>query len=287
MRALSANFQAHLATGITTLAWCWRVLRRDGQTLGFTDHDRDLTFESTVFEAQSGMTASEVSTSVGLAVDTVEVDGALTSERLSEADLASGLYDGAKVEIWRVNWSEPAQRVLMKRGEIGEVRRTEAGFTAEIRGLTNALQAVRGRRFLYSCDAELGDSRCGVMLASSAYTASGTIVADRADGTYRVSGLESYASDWFTGGTARIDVIGAAPKLFEVRRHLAGEHGALVSLRNSIGHVFDIGDGLVFTAGCDKTVDTCRTKFANAQRFRGFPFMPGTQFLTRVAGRRG
>ena len=49
MRAIDPNLQAHLDTGATTLATCWRVTRRDGFVLGFTDHDRALVFDGTTF----------------------------------------------------------------------------------------------------------------------------------------------------------------------------------------------------------------------------------------------
>ena len=35
------------------------------------------------------------------------------------------------------------------------------------------------------------------------------------------------------------------------------------------------GDLFAVTAGCDKRFETCRTKFANAVNFRGFPYLPG------------
>ena len=56
MKQLSPSLQSHLDTGATTLAWCWRVTRGDGAVLGFTDHDRDLTFDGTTFEAATGFT---------------------------------------------------------------------------------------------------------------------------------------------------------------------------------------------------------------------------------------
>ena len=175
MKQLPAALAAHLAGGVTTLAWCWRLTRRDGVRLGFTDHDRDLTFESTVFEAATGFSGSEMRESVGLSVDDLEVDGALVSGRLSEAELAAGLFDDARVEIFRVNWQEPAQRVLVRKGNLGEVRRSGASFSAEVRGLSHYLQQPKGRLFQYTCDADLGDARCGVALP--AYTAGGTVIA--------------------------------------------------------------------------------------------------------------
>ncbi len=105
MRTLPAALQAHLDTGATTLCWCWRLTRTDGVKLGFTDHDRDLSFDSTTFEADSGFTASELASSTGLSVDGMEAEGALQSDHLNETDLAKGLYDNAVVEIWRATWA--------------------------------------------------------------------------------------------------------------------------------------------------------------------------------------
>ncbi|MEO1542983.1 MAG: DUF2163 domain-containing protein, partial [Pseudomonadota bacterium] len=95
MRAFPASLAAKLRGQVTTLCWCWRVTRKDGVVLGFTDHDRALSFDGTVFEAASGFTGSEMTTSVGLNVDNLEVDGALSSDRLSDEDLAAGLFDDA------------------------------------------------------------------------------------------------------------------------------------------------------------------------------------------------
>jgi len=37
------------------------------------------------------------------------------------------------------------------------------------------------------------------------------------------------------------------------------------------------------TAGCDKRFDTCRNRFNNAVNFRGFPHIPGNDFVIRYA----
>ena len=65
MRVLSSGLQDHLDTGATTLGWCWRITRNDGEAFGFTDHDRDLSFDGTDFEAVSGFTGTEIQGAVG------------------------------------------------------------------------------------------------------------------------------------------------------------------------------------------------------------------------------
>ena len=77
--------------------------------------------------------------------DTLDLEGALKSERLNEADLVAGLHDNALIEIYRVNWAVPEQRVLMRYGNLGEVSRGRHHFKAEIRGLGHELQQPKGR----------------------------------------------------------------------------------------------------------------------------------------------
>ena len=104
------------------------------------------------------------------------------------------------MEIFRVNWRDPSQRVLMRSGSLGEVRRAGSAFTAEVRGLAHYLQQPKGRLFQFTCDADLGDRRCGVALAGAAYTGTGMILSTQSRRRFIVSGLGAYADDWFTRG---------------------------------------------------------------------------------------
>jgi uncharacterized phage protein (TIGR02218 family) len=287
MKTLPPALQAHLDTGATTLCWCWRLARRDGTTLGFTDHDRDLVFDATTFEAAAGFTASEMRDSVGLSVDNLEVSSALSSERLSEADLAAGLYDDARVEIFRVNWVSPEDRVLMRSGSLGEVRRSGSAFTAEVRGLAHYLQQPKGRLYQFTCDADVGDARCAVDLDLPAYRGEGTIAAVLAERRFAASGLDAFADAWFARGLLRFTSGAADGQAVEVKAH--GKSGGIVTLE-LWAHVrgpLVVGQTFVVTAGCDKHLATCKAKFANASNFRGFPHMPGNDFVTMFARRSG
>ena len=285
MKPLSPAFQAHLDSGATTLCWCWRVTRRTGEKLGFTDHDRDLVFDGTTFEAATGFTASDIRSSVGLSVDDLEVESALVSSRLSEPALSAGDFDAAAVEIFRVNWSDPAQRVLMRQGALGEVRRTGTAFTAEVRGLAHHLQQPKGRLFQYACDAELGDTRCGINLNAPTNRGAGAIVSVTGDRTFVVSGIASFATGWFTRGLLTMTSGANAGRASEVKRHGIAGGIVHVELWQSLGLAPLAGDTFAITTGCDKQLATCRSKFANTPNYRGFPHMPGNDFLTNPVER--
>lgn len=282
MKTLPAGLQAHLDSGATTLCWCWRLERADATVYGFTDHDRDLTFGGVTYEAASGFTASELKSSLGLSVDDADASGALSSARLNEADLAAGAFDDARIEIWRVNWAATDQRVLMMAGSIGEVRRGETAFTAELRSLAHYLNQQQGRTYQYACDATLGDARCGV--SAAAHTGTGAVTAVVA-GRYKftASGLGAYASAWFTGGLLTWTAGANAGRSMEVKGHTLSGGAATIELWRSMPEPVAAGDAFSVIAGCDKIFSTCRDKFANRANFRGFPYIPGSEYMIEIA----
>lgn len=283
MKTLPPLFHAHLQSGSTTLCWCWCLTRHDGVKLGFTDHDRPLTFDGTTFEAASGFTASEMKDQIGFGVDNVEVTGAVSSDRLAEEDLRAGIYDDAKVEIFRVNWEDVDQRVLMRTGSLGEVSRAGQAFAAEVRGLSHYLQQPKGRLFQYACDADLGDSRCSVNLEQSAFKASGAILEVYSDRSFSASGLASFSSDWFTRGLVRFTSGAAQNQAIEVKSHRKAGDLVTLELWQAIRQPVEPAQTFTITAGCNKALETCRAKFSNTANFRGFPHMPGNDFVMAIA----
>jgi len=271
MRALDPAFEAHLASGATTLATCWRIQRADGAVFAFTDHDRALVMGGETYEPETGAGGAALAARADFSVGNTEIDGLLSSDRLSAAELQSGRFDGAAVEIWRVNWQAPGQRLLLKRGTIGEVRREGARFTAEIRGAAQALDETRGRLYQRHCDARLGDARCGVDLDTPALSAEG-VVADVIDeARFSVSGLSSFASGWFDMGA--LEWTGGANA--GTASHVKAFADGSIALYVPPGAPVAPGDALIVRAGCDKTFAACSRKFANALNFRGFHLMPG------------
>ncbi|MGO4173589.1 DUF2163 domain-containing protein [Bosea sp. TAF32] len=275
MRAIPAGLAAHIESGATTLCRCWSLTRRDGLVLGFTDHDRALDFDGLTYAASTGLEAAETTAELGFAIGGGDVAGAFAASGLNEADLARGLYDDARVRVWLVNWAVPEQRLLLEEGFVGEVRRGEYGFTAEMRGIAKAFDEERGRLYLRSCSADLGDARCGVALVPVAAAVSGS------DGrlTLTAGALASYPDGHFTGG--RLVFTGGANAGFatEVKRHgIEGDHAVFQLWQIPAGAIL-AGDAFSVAPGCDKSFATCRTKFGNGVNFRGFPHMPTTDFI--------
>jgi uncharacterized phage protein (TIGR02218 family) len=278
MRVIHPELQASLDEGATTLCRCWRLRRKDGLVLGFTDHDRTLEFDGTAFRAETGVGASMIQTGTGLSVDNAQAVGALSDAAINEDDLRAGRFDGAEVEHWLVDWRHPARRVLLFKGRLGEIRRTEMSFEAEVRGLTDALNQPVGRTIARTCDRVLGDAKCGVDVGAPAFSHA-TTVASAAGGQIALAEGGGFADGWFTGGLL-VWTSGRNVGLTAAIRLDRREPGRRV-VRLAAAPVLEVapGDGVRLTAGCDKRMETCRVKFGNLLNFRGFPHIPGEDWL--------
>ena len=278
MRAIPSALQARLDNGVTTLAQAWKLIRRDGVTAGFTDHDRDLVFDGVTFRAGTGFAASEATGRFDLSVDGGDIAGALDGDSLSDADLAAGRYDGAALETWLVDWSNVSLRVLTARGRLGEVKREGIAFVAEMRGLADLLSQESGRLYTATCSADLGDGRCRIDLADPVRRGSGAVGAMRGASLFTADGLAGFADGFFTAGRLQWTDGANAGLSIEVKQHRTDGEVTL-SLWQAMPEPVTAGDAFAVTAGCDKTLATCRDRFANVANFRGFPHMPGNDFI--------
>jgi uncharacterized phage protein (TIGR02218 family) len=269
MREVSAALEAHLTQPLTTLATCVKIARKDGHILAFTDCDVNLTIAGVTYRASEALSPTRVNSAVNLAVDHLEMDGALSDDAITEGDLLSGKYDGAAVTLMLVNHRDTSMgSLLLKYGTFGEVTLRGQQFTAELRGLTQALQQPVGESFSPTCRAELGDTRCKVSMAGREVSGvvqgvSGwQVVLDanrtETDGRYTEGRLT------FTSGVLQ-------GQGFRVREQREGRISLLLPWPEPPA----VGDGYQLQQGCDKRFTTCVARFANAVNFRGEPHLPG------------
>lgn len=265
-----------LDRALTGAALCWRIERRDGVAIGFTSHDRDLVIDDFVYRAAPGMLPSEVTLSDGFEAGGLDVRGALTSDAIRADDLAAGRWDGAAVQLFMVDWTAPgAGRLHVARGELGEVSIQGAGFEAELKGATAALDRPVVEQTSPECRAALGDKRCRVDMA--ARTRLTRVVS--CEGA-QVEVAEAAAGNAHAFG--RLRWIGGANSGLDSA--ILASAGTRLTLREPPPFAPAAGDLVEIAEGCDKSLATCAGRFANAANFRGEPHLPGIDLLTRYPG---
>lgn len=268
----------HLAGGGATVCRAWIVRRADGVVLGFTDHDQALVVDGVDCLASSGMTAGALQSATGLAVDNAEAQGALSHDAIRAEDIRAGLWDAAEVTAYLVNWADPTTLEIQFRGSLGEITWGEGAFSAELRGLAEALNTTRGRVYQARCDAVLGDGRCRKDLGAL-FAVEVDVIAVTADQKMEVPVLREFAPKWFERG--RLIVLSGGAQGASERIKVDRIDGDIrqIALWTSLRRTLAVGDRVRLEAGCDKRSETCRLKFDNMLNFRGFPTIPGEDWL--------
>lgn len=281
MKTVPSALATHLAGEVTTLCTLWRLTRRDGTVMRFTDHSEDVVLGSETFEASTGYSRSAIAANSALQVDNVDLEGMLDSAAITEDDLRAGIYDFAAVDVLMVNWASPSDGALtLRTGTLGEVSLATGTFTAELRGLAQALQTQIIELITPDCRATFGDARCGYDLSTVTETGTvATVATARRVVTVTLTGAR--ASGFFSGGLLTWTSGLNNGRAVEVKEH----SGSTFTLFLPTGYVIAVGDAFSVSAGCPKTLAAC-VAFDNVVNFRGFPWVPGNDVMLRTPNAR-
>ncbi|MDQ4420537.1 DUF2163 domain-containing protein [Sphingobium sp. DEHP117] len=270
-------FDAILAQELAAFAFCWRLERRDGVTIGLTSHDRDLTIGGVVYTAAPGMIPSAINKGIALDPESMELKGALSSDAISEADLSAGKWDAAELSLALTEWTAPGAMWLeLMRGTLGAVERQGEAFSAELTGPAGVLAAPVAPETSPGCRARLGDRACWVDLARHRREVS-------------ISGMTAEVATISGGGLSVGAYVFGQLRWIEgencgLTQGIVGNDGGSVTLSELPAFPVAVGTRALITEGCDKQMATCSARFGNAVNFRGEPYLPGMDLLTRYPG---
>ncbi len=282
MKTLNNSLAARLTDSVTTFAVCYRVTRSDSVVMGFTSLDQDLVLDNVAYAAASGLSHSAIEGSADLRVDNLDIEGMLSNDAITEADLLGGVYDGALVDVFLVDYLDfpesvsAADVVWLRTAFIAEVRQNGGTFVAELRGLTDKLTTAPLELYTPSCRVKrLGDGRCRVDTTPFTFDYSVAVVqssrrfthggAAQADGYFRYGILT-----WNTGSNAGREM--------SIKSYVGG----VLELLEPMPAGVQAGDTFSVVRGCDRQFATCRDVFDNVANFRGEPphLLPGVDKIT-------
>jgi uncharacterized phage protein (TIGR02218 family) len=279
MKAISVGLDSHLNQTVTTIATCWKATLENASVYGFTSHTGDIVISGVTYQASTGYTPTAVASNADLAVDNLDVVGFLDWSRITDADIQSGLWDHAAIEIFQVNYLDlTLGSIPVRAGKIGEIKTSRLQFVAELRGMAQQLQQDVGQIYSASCRANLGDTRCGVDLG--AITVTGSVTTATSSQTFTDTS-RAEADGYFDNGLMTMtsgDNIGLS---MEIKTFLSDEF----VLQLPFPYAIALTDTYSAYPGCKKRfVEDCQTKFNNVLNFRGEPHVPGVDQLGLVGG---
>ncbi len=273
----AAGDNGWLAEELVTLAWCWRLDRRDGVTIGLTTHDRDLSFANLLWRSAPAMRPATLHQVDGLGSDRMDVEGALTSAAIAEPALLAGRWDGALLTLFAVDWTAAEARcIAVARGRLGAVTVAGCSFTVTLADGREDFDAVLTPATSAGCRASLGDDACRVPLNRRRSTAQVLGAEDRSvtlsTPPAAIDGYRHGVLRWLDGANAGLDAL------------IIDAEGAALTLSAPPPFAVAPDTRVRLTRGCDKRAATCATRFANIANFRGEPHLPGIDLLTRYPG---
>lgn len=149
----------------TTQCYCWKLISRlDGRTICATEHDRPLLWQDETYTPGLAVETSSLRQTSGLAPEPLDVSGGLNADGLTLEDLRSGVWDGAQIRIYRVDWSDTSTGHWLWSGYISDIEEQGGRFSVRLSSIKSDLERTIGRVYSRYCDADLGDTRCGVDL---------------------------------------------------------------------------------------------------------------------------
>jgi uncharacterized phage protein (TIGR02218 family) len=261
----------------TTLATLWKVTRKDGTTLGFTDHDQDITYndgtQTVTYHAATGFSPSATEGGSDLSVDNLEVTAFLDSTAINDADIRAGLYNFATIEIRQVNWADLTMGDMkIRKGSLGQVSLGNGVFHAEIRGLTHFLSLAVGTTFGPACRADLGDNKCKVDL--SKMIQNGSVASSTSQQQFTPNGgltkigtptpTAPAPAKWFNDGV----LVWTSGLNNTYRMEVTNWDGTVIKLFEPMPRPIQAGDTFTIEPGCNKGSD-CNSKFVSIQLLDG------------------
>lgn len=272
MKTINTWLLEALAKPHGTFSHCMLITRRDGEQLGFTDHSKLLVIDDLEYTPQHGTDQSEMQSNARAGVDNMEIAGVLDDDGLAKADILSGLYDDARLDVFLVDYTnlpalaQPGDCVWLKTFLLGNSRIEDNQFKIECRSLSDYLNKQIVEVTSPNCRAQFGDTRCKKSLAALTHTVTVAGVTDQRNLTLS----SSFENDYFQFG--KIEWLSGT--LTGYVADIANSAGASISLYSKAPLPIGIGNSVKVTAGCNKTFDAC-ISFANALNFQGEPHVPG------------
>ncbi len=270
----------HLHLEATTTCRAWIIVRKDGKVYGFTDHDKAIELEGVKCLASSGLSAGTLETGTGLSVDNGEFIGALSHEVVRPDDIRLGKWDEAIVRVYIVNWADQREGEIIFCGHIGEISSQDGKFFAEIRSHSQLLNRVKGRLYEARCDAVLGDRRCNVKLEEH-FSAAGEILEILGRSKVIVSLDRDEKDGYFASGKLALIENETPSSIGEIKNDRRKQWIRTLSFWKPVEADLDVGDQIRAYAGCDKSFKMCINRFDNAKNYRGFPTIPGEDWLMK------
>lgn len=262
-----------------TRVLCMRIVPVTGSVVYLTDYPVDLLIGGNTYLSTSGYEFTGYSSTAGFSPASIDLSGIAQITGISKDQVASGLFDGARVYVFATSWAAPVEdeeEVLS--GVFGETEVLDDRYVIYGTSLVDVLNQSVGQVYQALCPKVFCGTEyagCGVPLAAN--TVTGEVTSVTSTVLFRDSN-RTEAVDIFAYGAIRFtDGPNAELRAREIKSYLAN---GTIELFEPFQYPITAGDAYSMVRGCRKRLEDCKLRwngtatYSNIANFGGFPWVP-------------
>ena len=247
------------------------ITRTDGTVLRFAESDTDITVSGDTFQVVPGLQVSAVKHTVNGEMPSCQIVAVHENGgTINSADLDTGLFDGADVQLYVVDRLNLTRKGLLFSGSIATISYdVENQVVFDVKGPAVSAKILMTQKFSPMCRTDLFSILCGLNPASFDVASTVDTVVNAFN--FTVTGSLAQADGYFNQGV----VVTADGTSFEIASW--SQSTQTITTYLPCNRILTAGLGLTMYPGCDKTmgVNGC-PKFSNQLNFQGEPHFLGT-----------
>lgn len=265
-------------TPYETAVTCVRIECLNGLTVRLTAYPHDLSMSNgAVYKTDYGYEPTAFAASSSLSPSAIDLEGIVAVGGVTRDALASGVFDNARVKIFKCNFLAPVEDYEpIAAGFFGKTTLMDDAYRIEGMSLIDALNQSTGKVYSASCQHTPWDAGCGIAPAS--VTVTGTITHVTSNYVFRDS-ARAEAADWFGAGSITFTSgNNAGLKALEIKAYAAD---GTIAVHESAYYTPQVGDTYSMVKGCRRRLIDCQAN-NNVINMFAFPHLPTNSDYLRI-----
>lgn len=284
--------KAHLL-GTLTVGVFVTITAKDGDVIRVWNGTRNKVVDGNTFIAYP-VAPSKLQAANGLKADNLDVT-AVYSGLFTAATLRAKKWQGARVEYQILNYKDFSMGYAERRVTfLGKTEVGKHGAKVELNSLSSKLNEPTGLTCTKDCNIDrLADARCGVDLDGTTVQGYKIRINAHVASVLNPQQFTVAFDDYIKPGDHAVTVVEdqyykRGEFVFtsgvndSAEGLILGNSGNGLTLYLPLNAAPQVGDTLQLTAGDDRSIQTCRDKYANGERFGGFPYLPGRSKVLKI-----
>lgn len=263
MKNIPAPLQAHLDQDATTT--CFLLLIEcvgsfAGTVIGSTTLDENLVYDAgggsaglgpITYGAANSFSVDRLETTGDLSVDNTELHGWVADSGITEAQIRAGIFDFARISIFRVNYMDLTQgHEFWGGGFFGRKIYTRNRWDTEYRSLLQLLKETQSDLYSVNCPVKFGSPQCGKTFTWATYTVT-EVDGTEPDRIFSASAMAE-ADDFYQLGVVDVLTGENAGAQMEVRGNNSDSNAGTVTLALGLPVAMQVGDTFRIRKDCSK-----------------------------------